>query len=139
MACEVDRESINTGIRLRDEHMRDNFLETKKFPKAVFKLKKIITEKETRLSDSTPLKLVVEGDFTVHGITVKKNFPLKVTYFKESDFTHNRFEHGDVIRVQGTFEVPLKDHKIKRPEIIFQKLTDTVIVSVDIFAVSAFK
>jgi polyisoprenoid-binding protein YceI len=136
---EVDLVSIDTGIPLRNEHMRDNFLETKKHPKAIFKLKKITSDKEAKLSDGVPVKLSAEGDFTVHGITVKKIIPLKVTYFKESDFTHSRFEHGDVIRVQGTFEIPLKEHKIKRPEVIFQKLADTVIVSVDVFAVSAQK
>ena len=136
---EVDLATIDTGIKLRDEHMRDNFLETKKYPKAIFKLKKIIPGTETKLIDSASLKLSAEGDFTVHGVTVKKTIPLKVTYFRESDFTHNRFEHGDVIRIQSTFEVPLKEHKIKRPEVIFQKLTDTVIVSIDVFAVSGQK
>lgn len=133
---EVDLTTIDTGIKLRDEHMRDNFLETKQYPKAIFKLKKIIPGTETKLIDSTSLKLSAEGDFTVHGVTVKKTILLKVTYFRESDFTHNRFEHGDIIRVQSTFEVPLKEHKIKRPEVIFQKLVDTVIVSIDVFAVS---
>ncbi|MDA1193311.1 MAG: YceI family protein, partial [Candidatus Poribacteria bacterium] len=39
---EVDLNSIKTGIDLRDQHMRDNFLETKEYPTAVFALTKVI-------------------------------------------------------------------------------------------------
>ncbi|MBI3590997.1 MAG: YceI family protein [Candidatus Melainabacteria bacterium] len=130
----VDLASIDTGIPLRNEHMRDNFLETKKYPEAIFKVRKISPDSPAKLAEGQPLKLLASGDFKVHGITVKKDIPVKVTYFKESDFTHNKFKHGDVIRIQSTFDVPLEEHKIKRPEVIWQKLTDTVTVSVDAYA-----
>ncbi len=131
---EVDLASIDTGIPLRNEHMRDNFLETKKFPKAVLNVKEIIPQTPTKLEDGKSFKLMTKGDFVLHGVTVKKNIPVKLVYFKESEFTHSRFEKGDVIRIQSTFEVPLAEHKIQRPEVIFQKLTDTVVVTVDAYA-----
>jgi hypothetical protein len=43
---EVDLASFDTGIALRNDHMRDNFLETSKYPKAVFKAKKIVSDKK---------------------------------------------------------------------------------------------
>lgn len=134
VSFEVDLASIDTGIPLRNEHMRDNFLETKKYPKAVFKVKQITAESPGKLTDGKLLKLIAKGDFSIHGVTVTKAIPIKVTYFKEGDLTHNRFEHGDVIRIQSTFEVPLAEHKIKRPEVIFQKLTDTVVITIDAYA-----
>ena len=130
---EVDLASIDTGIPLRNEHMRDNFLETKKFPKAIFTLSMLLLNSDSKLSDGKPVNFTAQGSFTVHGVTVKKNIPVKVIYFKESDFTHSKFKHGDVIKIQSSFNVPLAEHKIKRPEIIFQKLADTVIVSVDAY------
>ncbi len=130
---DVDLESIDTGIPLRNEHMKDNFLETKKFPKASFIVSNV-TSSDYKLKDAKPIELATKGDFTIHGITVKEDIPVKVTYFKESDFTHNRFEHGDVIRIQSSFEVKLSDYKIKRPEAIFQKLADKVFVTVDAYA-----
>ncbi len=130
---DVDLESIDTGIILRNEHMKDNFLETKKFPQASFIVNNVISS-DYKLKDAKPVELATKGDFTVHGITVKKDIPVKVTYFKESDFTHNRFEHGDVIRIQSSFEIKLSEHKIKRPEAIFQKLADKVFVTVDAYA-----
>ena len=35
---EVDLRSLDTGLDLRNEHMRDKYLETDKFPNAVFEL-----------------------------------------------------------------------------------------------------
>ena len=37
----VDVAKFRTGIDLRDEHLRDNFLNTKKYPNATFTLDKI--------------------------------------------------------------------------------------------------
>ena len=130
---EVDLASIDTGIPLRNEHMRDNFLETKKFPKATFVLSKLILGSDSKLSDGKLINFMARGDFAVHGVTVKKDIPVKIIYLKESDFTHSKFPHGDVIRIQSSFSVPLAEHKIKRPELIFQKLADTVIVSIDAY------
>ena len=95
---EVDLASIDTGIPLRNQHMRDNFLETKKYPKAIFKVKNLDLKTGAKLIDGKTIKLNATGDFTVHGVTVKKDVPIKVTYFKESDFTHTRFKNGDVDR-----------------------------------------
>lgn len=133
VSFDVDLASIDTGIPLRNEHMRDNFLETKKYPKATFKVKQIMAESPGKLTNGKVLKLIAKGDFTVHGVTLSKSIPIKVTYFKEGDLTHSRFEHGDVIRIQSTFEVPLADHKIKRPEVVFQKLTDVVVITIDAY------
>jgi len=75
----------------------------------------------------------------LHGIKVKKDIPVKVTYLKESETTHSRFPKGNIVRVQSTFDVPLEQHKIKRPEAIFQKLANTVKVTIDAYAVSEEK
>lgn len=132
VSFEVDLASIDTGIPLRNEHMRDNFLETKKYPKTAFVATKIIPL--SKLQDGKTINLTGKGDFTVHGITVQKDIPVQITYYKESDFTHNKFEHGDIIRVKSTFEIPLDEHKIKRPEVIMQKLAEKVIVTIDAYA-----
>lgn len=133
VSLEVDLASIDTGILLRNQHMRDNFLETQKYPKALFVVKSIEPNPDKLVNGGT-VKLKAKGDFTVHGVTVTKEIPVQVNFLKESDFTHNKFEHGDLIRIQANFEVPLADHKIKRPEILKQKLADTAIVFIDAFA-----
>lgn len=126
---DVDLASIDTGIDLRNEHMRDNFLETKQFPKATFVLKKL-TNPPTKLEPGKKYKLNAEGSFSLHGKTVTKQVPLEITYFTKCAATEAKRAGCDLIQIKGTFSVPFKDHGIKRPEIVFQKLADTVIVTV---------
>lgn len=123
----VDLASIDTGIELRNEHMRDNFLETKKFPQATFKLKTI---KPVTLQPGQKTKLDAVGTFTLHGATVTKNVPVFVTWFKKCKATETKKPGCDLLQINAEFSVAFADHSIKRPEIVFQKLSDTVIVKV---------
>lgn len=122
----VDLASVDTGMPLRNEHMRDNFLETGKYPKAVFKATSIQMDGKPDLKKPQTVKLVSTGDFTLHGVTVKKTIPLTVDYQPSANGKPGQ------IRVQGKFPVPLVQHNIKRPEAIFVKLAETVFVSVDV-------
>ncbi len=126
---DVDLNAIDTGIALRNEHMRDNFLETKKFPKATFTVKNQPGLKGV-LKDKQKVTIKATGDFALHGVTVKKTVPVDLTFFKDCPTTQGKFEHCDLIQVKSTFNVPFKDHQIKRPEVVFQKLADTVIVTI---------
>ena len=125
----MDLTSIDTGIELRNEHMRDNFLETKKFPKATFTVKSQpgITG---ILENGKKVTIKAQGDFALHGVTVKKSAPVDLTFFKSCKTTEGKFEHCDLIQIKSTFNIPFKDHKIQRPEVVFQKLADTVIVTI---------
>lgn len=127
----VDLPSIDTGIALRNEHMRDNFLETDKYPKATFVAKSVKVTKKPSFNKIETVNLVATGDFTLHGVTVKKTIPLKVTYIPEGPLSKKRVEDGNMIRIQGTFPVKLAEHKIQRPEAIFVKLAETVFVTID--------
>lgn len=125
---EVDLASIDTGIPLRNEHMRDNFLETAKYPKAIFKVKTI--GQPTVLKDGQKATVKATGEFSLHGKTVARDIPVDVTYFKNCKTTQGKFENCDLMQIKSTFPVPFKDYAIKRPEIVFQKLADTVLVTV---------
>lgn len=126
---DVDLASIDTGIPLRNEHMRDNFLETKQYPKATFTLKKLLNPPK-KLEAGKRVKLQALGDFTCHGKTVSKNVPVEVTYMSKCKATESKREGCDIMQIRANLPVAFKDHGIKRPEIVFQKLADTVIVSV---------
>lgn len=126
---DVDLASIDTGIELRNEHMRDNFLETKKFPKATFTVKNQPGVSGV-LKDKQKVTIKANGDFALHGVTVKKNVPVDLTFYKNCPTTQGKFEQCDLIQIKSTFNVPFKDHQIKRPEVVFQKLADTVIVTI---------
>jgi polyisoprenoid-binding protein YceI len=58
----IDANSVNTRVDMRDNDLRSpNFLDVAKFPTITFKSKHIDT--------STPGKLKVIGDLTLHGVT----------------------------------------------------------------------
>lgn len=137
MSFSVDLASIDTGIPLRDEHMRNNFLHTEQFPKATFTVKSVKTKNKPTYRPGEVTQLSATGDFTLHGKTAIKTIPLKITYFPESEITHKRFPAGDMIRIQGTFPVRLAEHGIQRPEAVLVKLAETVYVTVDAFASNA--
>ncbi|MBX2860595.1 MAG: YceI family protein [Vampirovibrio sp.] len=131
---DVDLASIDTGIPLRNQHMRDNFLQTAKYPKAVFKARQIKTRSKHPMKSGQVVKLTAIGDLTIHGKTVPKTIPLTVTYFPESAITKKRFKSGNMIRIRANFPVKLAQHNIQRPEALFVKLAEEVIIKVDAFA-----
>lgn len=133
---DVDLASIDTGIPLRNEHMRDNFLETKKYPTATFVLKKLDNPPK-QLKEGQTVKLSGTGDFSIHGKTVSKKVTVEVTYSKKCPQTEANAPTSpakapgcDLLHIKTTFPVAFADHSIQRPQIVFQKLADTVFVTV---------
>jgi polyisoprenoid-binding protein YceI len=122
----VDLASVDTGIPLRNEHMRDNFLETNKYPQASFNAKSVKFSKTPDLTKAQTVKLDATGDFTLHGVTVQKTIPLMV------DYMPGRNKKPGSVRIRGKFPVALEQHKIDRPEAVFVKLAETVFVTVDL-------
>jgi hypothetical protein len=62
-------------------------------------------------------------------VTTKREIPVDITYHKMCK-SQGKFLDCDLIQIKSTFPVAFKDYKIQRPEIVFQKLADTVIVTV---------
>jgi polyisoprenoid-binding protein YceI len=130
---EVDLATLKTGIDMRDTHMREQYLEIDKFPKAIFELTKVLKSSQNTLDDMKPVDLTVEGNFTVHGVTKAITIPMKVTYFKESEGTKSRLP-GDIVHVQAKWDLLLSDYDIKRPQFIILKLDDKQAIDIDVFA-----
>jgi polyisoprenoid-binding protein YceI len=115
---EVDAASLKTGNKIRDGHMRNNYLETDQFPVISFvmdsaPLSGALPENGTYRGD-------VEGDFTCHGVTRKITVPVTVT------------RSGDEILMEGNFEVKLSDYDIKRPKFLIMKLDEVQRITVKI-------
>jgi polyisoprenoid-binding protein YceI len=131
---DVDLASIDTGIALRNEHMRDNFLETNKYPKATFKVESAAGSPASVLKDKQTIKVDALGTFSLHGKSMRRHIPVDVTYFKSCPSTQGKFENCDLIQIKSTFPVPFKDYAINRPQVVFQKLADTVFVTIAVTA-----
>lgn len=130
---EVDLASVKTGIDMRDGHMRDNYLETDKFPKAVFELTSVKETNSLTFEDQEPVELTVDGNFTVHGVTKPMTIALTVTYFAESESTRQRLP-GDLLHIEGTFDILLTAHNIEIPKFVILKLDDKQVINIDLFS-----
>jgi polyisoprenoid-binding protein YceI len=122
----VDLRTLDTGINMRNQHMRENHLETDKFPDAAFTLTRFISSDKTSLVPGETAKVVAEGEFKIHGIGKSYQIPAKIYYAKSDKSTEGRLggSKGDLLSVNAEFTVKLADHQIKRPELLFMKLAE---------------
>jgi polyisoprenoid-binding protein YceI len=116
---EVDLASIDTGIGLRDRHMRDNYLETDRFPFATFAgVFGSVTE-----GGAGVYAVTGRGAMTIHGVSRETLIPCEVQSV------------GDGYRVRCAFQVLLSDHDIEIPKVMFMKLANEIRLELD-FAVA---
>lgn len=134
---EVDLASLKTGIGLRDEHMREQYLETNKYPNAVFELTRIASSSDKELLDQKSNQIMAEGNFSVHGVTRTITIPLTVTYIKESENTRAK-SPGDILHIEGAWEIMLSDYNIPRPQFVLLKLDNKQKIEIDFFAATGF-
>ena len=117
---EVDLAGLDTGIGLRNRHMRDNYLEVGRYPYAMFAGRIVRTER----TPSGDFRVAASGDFTVHGVARPREIMCRVA------------EVGASLRAQCDFEVLLSDHGIDIPKIMFLKVAEEIRLQLD-FTVTA--
>ena len=119
---EVDLATLDTGIARRNQHMRDNHLETKKYPRAVFDGASVAGPAGAKLEAGKPVRFTVEGTFSLHGVRRRLRIDAEVTYTPSPA--------GGQIEFRTSFPVTLNDYSIRRPEFLFLKLAETQDVKV---------
>jgi len=119
----VDLASLDTGIGKRNQHMRENHLETDRFPEAVF-LADSLSEAPAALAPDTPAAFTLIGDFSLHGVT--KQIAVPVTVVLSAD--------GRALAVSAAFAVKLADYSIARPQFLVMKLDELQRVNVALTA-----
>lgn len=119
---EVDLASLDTGIKMRNTHMRENHLHTAKYPKAVFEGASLPGRTPVALAPDRPTTLDVEGSFTLHGTSRRIKIAVEVTYRPTPAPGHIEF--------RTEFPVALADYGIERPQFLFLKLADVQTVRV---------
>ncbi len=111
---EVDLASLDTGIGLRNRHMRDNYLEVEEHPYATFD-----GTVDAIAEDGAGFRVTSAGTFTVHGVEQPRSLECGI----RSD--------GDGWRVACSFQVNLTDHDIEIPKIMFLKLAEDIGLELD--------
>lgn len=114
---EVDLASLDTGIGLRNRHMRDNYLETDEYPYAEFSGRVVQLREET----AGRFRVLTRGAFSVHGIERERDIECLAESLEEG------------VRVICDFEVRLSDHDIDIPRLMFLKINEVMRVHLDFF------
>ena len=122
---EVDLATLDTGIALRNQHMRDNHLETDRYPRAYFRGGRL-TGAVAPLAHGRPAQIEIAGELEVHGVVRPLRAVATVTLTEE--------EGAPVLHVACRFPLALADFAIKRPQFLMLKLGDVQQVTLDVRA-----
>lgn len=121
----VDVASIDTGIPLRNDHMRsEQWLNASKHPTITFRAVRTVF-RQGNVYDVT-------GDFTLHGVTRRITVPVEVRAVAASDQTRRLGFQGDVLNVKTTFKIKLSDHNIKISKPAEGKISNEVTISLNV-------
>ena len=126
----VDLQTLKTGIDKRDEHMRDNHLQTDKYPYAYFELLSADALLPLMASDSA-YRIKAKGNFYIHGNFREIEPDLQIVRKKHS-------AGGEAFFVTAKFAINLDEYKIPRPKALFLKLAETVEIRVVFIGSSQF-
>ena len=115
---EVDLASLDTGLGLRNRHMRENYLETDRFPFASF------SGRVLELSDGKEGVLLAKagGVLTIHGVSRTREIDCRIGSARLPG--EAGVQKG--LRVDCAFPVALPDHDVPIPKLMFMKINEIV-------------
>ena len=104
---------------LMQEHFNENYMESDKFPKALFK-GAIVDMSKIDLSTDGSYAVKVKGDLTIHGET------------KEVETDGTIVVKDEKISATSTFEIEVADYKIEIPKVVRENIAKIVTIDVKI-------
>jgi polyisoprenoid-binding protein YceI len=103
---------------LMEEHFNENYMESSKYPKSVFK--GFITDiGNVNFSGDGSYKITAEGDLTIHNITKRVTVPAVITVT------------GGKIAATAGFKVKIADYNIKIPGVVADKISKEADIKID--------
>ncbi len=107
-------EGFNSGQQ--KSHFNENYMESSKYPNGVFK-GKIIESIDFKTNGTFQVR--AKGTLTIHGVDVEKI--VKATVIVANG----------TITIKSKFSVPLAEHKITIPKVVFQKIAESIDVNIN--------
>ena len=102
----VSLKNLDSGISLRDNHMRNKYLEVAKFPEAILTMAKGRGGQGTGTIKIKGIEKPVKGTYQIKGSVVEANFDLKISDFGITGVKYMGAGVGDTIKL--TAVVPVK-------------------------------
>jgi polyisoprenoid-binding protein YceI len=119
----VDMTRLRTDVEPRDGRMRDEGLETARFPTAGFRLRQPVPLGD--VSGARVVELRLPGDLTLHGVTRAVEFPVQARW------------DGTTIQVAGGMRVRRADFDLDVPSLAGYRIEDTAVVELELTLVRA--
>lgn len=110
-------DSLDTGIGLRNTHMRDKYLETSKYPLAEFTGRIINQIKKTNFDS----EVKVEGTLKIHGVERKQEIDGRV------------YDYGELFKIESSFDISLSDFNIEKPSFLFASVDNKITLKCTIY------
>ncbi len=98
-----DLDSLDTGIKLRNQHMKEKYLETSKFAKATYTIKNFIVSGVLKSENARLEKVPFEGTLSLHN--VEKN----ISGLAQIE------RNGNEVSVNAEFGIKISDFAIPTP------------------------
>ncbi len=103
---------------LMEEHFNENYMETEKFPNAIFKGK---INEQVDLTKDGETKVTVTGKMEIHGETKEETYEGTIT------------KKGNELTIKTKFKISVVDYKIKVPSMYVKNIAE--VVDVDVYSV----
>jgi polyisoprenoid-binding protein YceI len=116
-SIEFDLNTLETGIELRDRHMKEQYLHTARFPRAVLKLEHMDAKPLTD-SSAGSVSLPFRGVLSLHGVERPVGGEARVS------------QSGSRVGTVATFEIQLGDFGIEVPKYLGIAVAEKVQVKV---------
>ncbi len=112
---------------LMQEHFNEDYLESDKYPKAIFKGSFDEPVPNINITENKTIPLKVSGSLTLHGITKTIN-TVAVIQVK-----------NNVISASSNFKILLSDYNIKVPGIVGNNISKEIVIKVNTAALQQMK
>ena len=100
--------------KLMQEHFNENYMESEKYPTAVFKGK---IKEQLDLSTAGNYPVTAEGSLTIHGVTKPVSVSGTIT------------STGNELKLSFKFQVKPEEYKIEVPSLVITKIAELIDVS----------
>lgn len=120
--------SIKTGIEKRDEHLQSvSWLNSEKYPNVTFRIKEV---QRVDIVEDNSVRIVVLGNFTLHGYTKLIYANATMKYLKENEITKTMMP-GNLISIVAKFDINLSDFGISN-SLIGNRVSDKIQITANL-------
>ena len=128
---EVDLRALDTGIDIRNSVLREKILDTPQFPTATVQFVKWAEAVQGKVGEGQPVSKKVECLLKYRGKNFGLTVPLKIAYFKESDFSKQRLP-GNLVRLSTKFSQDITALGVTIPDTLKAVVAKMVEINLDV-------